>query len=179
MHTSVIQLHRCRSKGLKPKLRRFRLSGRKNMSRSNHVTPPHLTNQTIHREIHAPGSSQPTFSLGLRGSRARSTETGLETTRRASTAEMSRQGEEMGEARTPGRRRGEKRRRRAPSRRRRRTPSRQRRRRRGYYRAGAGGQAPRRWGPGLLSSLGFWDRDGRGLVRGEPHTVLITTRWFV
>jgi hypothetical protein len=47
-------------------------------------------------------------------------------------------GEEMGEARTPGRRRGGTRRRRAPSRRRRRTPSRQRRRR-GYYRAGAGG----------------------------------------
>ena len=69
------------------------------------------------------------------------------------TAAMRRQGEEMGEARTPGRRRGGTRRRRAPSRRRTRTPSRQRRRRRGYYRAGAGGQAPRRWGPGLWSSL--------------------------
>lgn len=56
MHTSVIQLRRCGSKGPKPKLRCLRVPGRgiKNMSRSNHVAlPPDLTNQTIHREIHA------------------------------------------------------------------------------------------------------------------------------
>ena len=115
---------------------RLRVPGGRKTSRSNHLTHPDFTNQTITREIHAPGSSQPTLSLGLRGSRARSTETGLETTRRASTEAMSRQGEEMGEARTPGRRRGGKRRRRAPSRRRTQTPFRQRWWRRGYYQAG-------------------------------------------
>ena len=120
------------------------------MSRSNHVTPLHLTNQTIHREIHALGSSQPTFSHGLR---ARSTETGLETTRRASTAAMSRQRErkwerhvllvggeeERGDEEHPpdegdephlGSGGGEA------------TTGREQ-----------GGQAPRRWGPGLWSAL--------------------------
>lgn len=56
MHTSVIRLRRCGSKGPKPKLRCLRAPGRgiKNMSRSNHLAlPPDLTNQTIDREIHA------------------------------------------------------------------------------------------------------------------------------
>jgi hypothetical protein len=37
------------------------------------------------------------------------------------------------------------------------------------------------WGPGVAAcevSRILWDRDGReGLVRDEPHAVLITTRW--